>query len=31
MSQRWLGFSTEERQALRHALSAPGQPVAGLK
>jgi integrase/recombinase XerD len=31
MAQRWLGFSTEERQALRQALPAPAQPVAGLK
>jgi hypothetical protein len=31
MAQRWLSFSTEERQALRQALPAPGQPVAGLK
>jgi hypothetical protein len=30
MAQRWLGFSTEEREALRQAL--PGDaPVAGLK
>jgi hypothetical protein len=31
MAQRWLGFSDAERQALRQALPAPDQPVAGLK
>ena len=31
MAQRWLGLSTEERQALRRALPAEGQPVAGSK
>jgi hypothetical protein len=31
MAQRWLGFSTEERQALRQALRGRDQPVAGLK
>jgi hypothetical protein len=31
MAQRWLGFSDAERQALRQALPALGQPVPGLK
>ena len=31
MAQRWLGFSDSERQALRQALPAPDQRVAGLK
>jgi hypothetical protein len=31
MAQRWLGFSTEERQALRQALPARDALVAGLK
>ena len=31
MAQRWLGLSTEERQALRRVLPADSQPVAALK